>query len=145
MSVASRPVLGEDVRREELTPQLAEVVDEGWFELDGAYLLKAWHASYHGPRFDDTSYEIAVNGRGIPDLDLTEIGAARAKRLLERGIAFARAALSRARDAIPHVEMYAYVSAAPVLCDPAQITGHVTFCTDGRYIRPDIDDMVVQL
>ena len=133
MSAAARRVLGDEPAPEELTPQLRNVVDEGWFELDGAYLLKAWHESYFGPRRDAKSYESAVNGRGIPDLDLVEAGDRTARRLLGRGIAFARAALLRAEKDIPNVEMAARVSAAPVLTDPSQITGYVTF----RAVRPD--------
>ncbi|WP_273938064.1 hypothetical protein [Kutzneria chonburiensis] len=60
------------------------IFDDRWFELDGAVLLKGWHASYHGDRArftDTTGYELAVNGRGIPDLDLAEEGEARAERL----------------------------------------------------------------
>ncbi|MFC0548099.1 hypothetical protein [Kutzneria chonburiensis] len=107
------------------------IFDDRWFELDGAVLLKGWHASYHGDRArftDTTGYELAVNGRGIPDLDLAEEGEARAERLRGRGVAFAEAALKRAEKDLPHVEVVAYVSVSPTLFDPDRYTGNVTFC-----------------
>jgi len=149
MSAAATRVLGDDPVQEDLMPALTSVVDQGWFELDGAYLLKAWHESYYGPRQDVKSYEFAVNGRGIPDLDIEEAGDARAKRLLTRGIVFARAALRRARADTPRAEIAAAVSAAPVLTDPDRITGYVTFWTvrpdDWPAVDPGAEDMVVRL
>ncbi|MET7396916.1 hypothetical protein ABZS66_25880 [Dactylosporangium sp. NPDC005572] len=118
-----------------------DVIDDGWVVVDGAVLLAAWFRSYHGDRSrfrTTTDYELAVNGRGIHDLDLTGTGEARVRALLRRGVAFAQAALDKQRHQLPGVIVTARVSAASVLLDPSQFTGYVTFCS-----RPiDVQDEI---
>jgi hypothetical protein len=100
--------------------------------IDGAVLLTSWYESYHGERSrlpELLDYEIAVNGRGIPDLDLVEEGEARVFRLLRRGLAFAWAALHQAHMDLPGTTLVSYISASPTLMDPDHFTGNVTFCS----------------
>jgi hypothetical protein len=131
--------------------------------LDGAILLTDWYESYYGERarFPETmDYEIAVNGRGIPDYDLVELGEARVSRLLRRGVAFAWAALHEQHRQLPDIRMAARISAAPIwvdlddpddLMDPDGFTGYVTFYAmrSGRPLYTDLvrltDDVVVAL
>jgi hypothetical protein len=127
----------------DLCPIYTPVLDRGWTIVGDAVLLASWHESYHGDRarFPTTlDYEISVNGRAIPDLDLLEEGETRAASLLRRGTAFAWAALHKQHRQLPEVDMMAYVSAAPTLFDPDYFTGNVTFCRlrPGRplYIDP---------
>ncbi|WFE66194.1 hypothetical protein [Micromonospora sp. WMMD714] len=119
-----------------------------------ATLLKAWYESYYGDRsrFPEVmDYEISVNGRGIPDIDLSDVGEERVVRLLRWGTAFAWAALHEQRIKLPEVAVAAYVSAAPTLVDPDHFTGNVTFCTiysgQAPYIDPAqlSDEIVVSL
>ena len=120
------------VGKADVTAELCEVVESGWIDVGGAHLLKAWYQSYFGERdrFPEViDYEVAVNGRGIPSLDLTENGELRVSRLLRRGVAFAWHALHRQSDDLPSIRMAAYISAAPTLIDPDHFTGNVTFCT----------------
>ncbi|MFJ9779104.1 hypothetical protein ACIRSS_05950 [Amycolatopsis sp. NPDC101161] len=80
------------LRRDDLTPELDAVVRQGWRIIDGALLLSRWYDSYHGDRSTFSQvvdYEVAVNGRGVPDLDLTEGRNKRVPKLLRRGMAFA--------------------------------------------------------
>lgn len=102
-----------------------EVPDEGWVLDDGALLLRALLRSYHGPRSafpHAVDYELAVNGRGIPDDDTHDPGV-----LLRRGAAFARSALAAAARDVPGRSVTARVSVSPVLTDPDVHTGYVTF------------------
>lgn len=138
--------------RADLPPVLGPVAERGWMVVDDAVLLRAWYESYFGERstFSETlDYEIAVNGRGIPDLDLTYEGEARAAALLRRGAAFAWAALHQANREMPSTRLAAYVSVAPILMDPHRFTGNVTFCAlrpgQPAYIDPvhATDDVVL--
>ncbi|WP_203694926.1 hypothetical protein [Catellatospora coxensis] len=131
------------VTRDDLVAEWADAASRGWTVDDDAVLLSAWRESYHGDRsaFSETmDYEAAVNGRGIPDLDLTVEGEERAAVLLRRGVAFAWAALHEQYRRLPEVEVAAYVSSAGTLVDPDRFTGNVTFCAvrPGRppYIDP---------
>jgi hypothetical protein len=111
------------------------VFDDSWFELDGAVLLKGWHANYHGNRarfVDTTGYELAVNGRGIPEWGLAQEGQARVDQLRSRGVAFAEAALKKAETDLPHVEVVGYVYFSVILFEEDRRTGNVTFCA----VRP---------
>jgi hypothetical protein len=133
-----------EVTRKDLIPELQAVVSRGWGVVDDAILLVAWYEGYFGDRsrFPDVmDYEAAVNGRGIPDIDLIEVGEARVSRLLRRGLAFAWAALHEQRNQLPEVEVAAYVSAAPTLVDPDHFTGNVTFCAERPGWPPYIDPM----
>lgn len=106
------------------------VIDEGWVRDDGAILLAAFRASYFGERSTFRTigdYELAVNGRGIPDLDLETQGPERVPLLMRRGCAFAWTALHTACSVMPESPMMARISAAPVLMDPDTFTGHVSF------------------
>lgn len=118
------------VSRDEVPAGLKAIVDEGWFIDDGAVLLRGFHRSYHGDRSrfrDVTGYEVAVNGRGIPDMDIEDTGDERIRRLIRRGLAFARSALYEANRSIPEATVVGYVSASPTLIDPEYYTGNVTF------------------
>ncbi|MET7993368.1 hypothetical protein ABZU76_20965 [Amycolatopsis sp. NPDC005232] len=120
------------LRKNDVVVELRGVIERGWITVDGAHLLEAWYRSYFGDRdrFSEViDYEAAVNGRGIPDLDLTEIGESLVSLLLGRGVAFAWAALHQQNDDLPAVWMAAYISAGPTLFDPDKFTGNVTFCT----------------
>ena len=107
-------------------------VHGGWAVTDGVTLLASWRKSYFGSRSrfrELIDYEIAVNGRGIPDLDLTEMGVNRVRQLVRRGAAFAWEALYKQRCQLPDIKLASYISAAPTLVDPDYYTGNVTFCT----------------
>lgn len=108
------------------------VVHGGWTTIEGAVLLASWHKSYFGSRSrfrELMDYEIAVNGRGIPDLDLSEIGMDRVRHLVRRGAAFAWEALYKQKRQFSDIKLASYISAAPTLVDPDYYTGNVTFCT----------------
>ncbi|GAA2628956.1 hypothetical protein [Paractinoplanes durhamensis] len=125
-------------------------VDDGWtVDERGAWLLRRFLATYSGSpsAFSDvTGYEAAVNGRGIPDLDLDVGGKARAAALARRGAAFARAALARLNADFPdHPAAVAYVSISDVdMDDEVVYVGDVTFVSvhDGEppYLA-DLDGM----
>ncbi|MFG2000929.1 hypothetical protein ACGFNU_17460 [Spirillospora sp. NPDC048911] len=134
----------QSIAQDDLISELQAPIDGGWMISDGATLLRAWRESYFGDRsrFSEVvDYEVAVNGRGIPDMDLDSVGEVRVLRLLRRGVAFAWAALNRQHCELPSIRMAAYVSVAPTLFDPAHFTGNVTFCTMGPgrpiYIDPE--------
>jgi hypothetical protein len=66
--------------------------------LGGALLLGALRCSYSGRRSlftDVTSYEAAVDGRGVPDMDLPYRGPRRVDMLIRRSYSFACEALSQ--------------------------------------------------
>lgn len=125
-----------DVSRGDVPDGFLRTVDEGWMRDErGAWLLRDFLATYHGsPKaFNDlTGYEAAVNGRGVPDLDLAVGGKARAVALARRGVAFARAALYRLNADFPdHPPAVAYVSIGDVdMDDEILYVGDVTFVTD---------------
>jgi hypothetical protein len=134
-SVEAVRIIGADfhetVNCDDRPPGCDGVVNDGWTVIDGAVLLRNWYRSYFGERsrFSELmDYEIAVNGRGIPDMDLVETGEALVARLLRRGVAFAWEALHEQYRQLPDVRMTAYISAAPTLVDPDHYTGNVTFC-----------------
>lgn len=109
-------------------------VAEGWIADErGAWLLRQFLATYFGrpeSLSDITGYEAAVNGRGIPDLDLVESGKERATALARRGVAFARAALARlAAEYSEHPAVTAYVRIGLVDMDDDEVVyvGDVTF------------------
>ncbi|MFF4594456.1 hypothetical protein [Amycolatopsis sp. NPDC001319] len=136
MSSEAARIAGADlldvVRQSDVVVELSGVVEQGWVTVDDAHLLEAWYQSYFGNRGRFSAvidYEAAVNGRGIPDLDLSGTGEPRVSRLLRSGVAFAWAALFRQNTDLPDVRMAAYVSAGPTLFDPEHFTGNVTFCT----------------
>ncbi|MGW4285227.1 hypothetical protein [Nocardia sp. NPDC004750] len=140
------------VSREDLLPGLAKVARTGWRVMDDAVLLKRWYKSYHGNRAAFAGlldYEIAVNGRGIYDLDLEVSGVERVPALLRRGAAFAWAALHTACRDVPRSRLAAYISAAPVYATPEVYTGNVTFCAlrpgQPPYVGQDADHIVVAL
>jgi hypothetical protein len=116
---------------DDLAPAYEVTLARGWKVVDGAVVLAGWYESYHGDRASFPTvmdYEIAVNGRAVPDMDLLEEGDARVVRLLRRGAAFAWAALHAQHRQFPEMSMAGFVSAAPTLFDPGFFTGNVTFC-----------------
>jgi hypothetical protein len=138
----------------DLIPEFQAPISRGWVVVDGATLLRAWYESYFGERsrFSEIiDYEVAVNGRGIPDIDLIEMGQARVSRLLRRGVAFAWAGLHEQHRQLSDARMAAYISAGPTLVDPEVFTGNVTFCAVRRgqpeYIDPSrlLDEIVIAL
>ena len=122
-----------DVSGGDLPDLFQRAVNDGWTSDErGAWLLRRFLATYSGSpdAFTDvTGYEAAVNGRGIPDLDLTAGGKARAVALARRGVAFARAALTRLNADHPgHPPATAYVSIGDVdMDDEVSYVGDVTF------------------
>ncbi|MFI9643748.1 hypothetical protein ACIG87_27450 [Micromonospora sp. NPDC051925] len=148
MSAEAAKIMGrgffQTVGQDDLLPEFQPVLDSGWTVVNGAILLKGWYESYFGERsrfLETIDYEVSVNGRGIPDLDLAEAREARVPMLLRRGVAFAWAALHVQRSQLPDAKMAAYISAAPTLVDPDYFTGNVTFCAQrpGQlpYIEPE--------
>ncbi len=109
-------------------------VDEGWVvDETGAHLLKLFRRRYHGNRdlFTDlTGYEAAVNGRGVPDMDVTERGAARVQVLVRRAYAFAWMALFSLRTIPGRATVDGYISVGPALMNEDWYTANVTFCVD---------------
>lgn len=146
MSLEAVRIVGSDflqgVTQDDLFSGYKATLSRGWTVVDDAILLTSWYESYYGrrDRFPTiTDYEVAVNGRGIPDADLAEEGEARARRLLRRGAAFAWAALYGQHCQLPETRMAAYVSAAPTLLEPDHFTGNVTFCAMRLGHSPYID------
>lgn len=136
LSPAASRVLGTDFEPRSLNSSFAEqlqwVVSEGWTLDESAAVLRAFQLSYHGSRQRFSrieGYELAVNGRGIPDDDIDEFAADREKCLLRRGIAFAWDALHEATRTFADLELGGFVSVAPVLMEPSQTTGYVAFCS----------------
>jgi len=123
------------VSRGDVPEGFQRTVDEGWTRDErGAWLLRNLVATYHGSpeAFSDlTGYEAAVNGRGVPDLDLAVGGKARAEALARRGVAFARAALFRLNAEYPdHPPAAAYISISEVdMDDEILYVGDVTLVT----------------
>lgn len=127
--------------QDDVPESFREVVAGGWLLEDGAMLLRLFRDSYFGDRArftDMLGYEIAVNGRGVPDLDITVGGRDRANLLLRRGLAMAWSALHDASRSFPKVTVFGYVSVSPTLMDPDDWTGNVTF-TSGETAHPYFD------
>ncbi|MET9374387.1 hypothetical protein ABZX98_09600 [Streptomyces sp. NPDC002992] len=134
ISLSALEILGKDfpgtVNASDRYAPLCEVVDAGWVPDDGATLLSAFRESYVGDRASFPSvgsYEVAVNGRGIPDLDVVGTGDEQIKILMRRGTAFAWDALYAASALQWAPPLLARISAAPILMDPDTWTGYVTF------------------
>lgn len=109
---------------------LNDVVAEGWTTDGDAVLLRKLKGSYYGDRtrFSNTaSYEMAVNGRGIPDDDIVESGSSAIVALLLRGVAFAWSALRAATVLLPDVVVIGRVMVSPTLMNPQDYTGSFTF------------------
>ena len=117
-------------------PQLfREAVNDGWVRAaTGAWLLKRFLVTYGGSlsSFPDlTSCEATVNGRGVPDLDLSSAGIDRAWELAVRGYAFAMAALWQLNQMPDHPTASAYITLSSLEVDGAMLcTGYVTIVTD---------------
>lgn len=128
----------------DLLPELHEVVSAGWtVDGEGATLLRAFLASYHGERdrFSTvTAYEAVVNGRAIPDIDLVP-SPVRVSQLIRRGVAFVKSALEVARRAVAPTIVLGYVIVSPVLMDPENWVGTVTFCSRRTTESPYIADV----
>jgi hypothetical protein len=136
-----------DVSIADLPELFRSAVDDGWtMDERGAFLLRRFLATYSGSpgAFSDvTGYEAAVNGRGIPDLDLAVAGKARAAVLARRGLAFAQGALQRLDADYPdHPSADAYVSIGQVdMDDEILYVGDVTFVTVHEGEPPYLADL----
>ncbi|MFB4317448.1 hypothetical protein [Actinomadura sp. 21ATH] len=82
----ARRILGDafldSVRPSDMYAPLREIIEEGWSVEHGAVLLTAFRRSYFGQRSSFPAigdYEAAVNGRGIPDLDIDLVGSERVR------------------------------------------------------------------
>lgn len=121
----------DSVTHEDLTPQLSEIAAEGWMrDEEGAWLLRAWYGSYHGRRSDFTDltgYEAAVNGRGIPDLDLPVDDDMRANKLIRRSYSFACEALIQLRRIADPPQVTAFISLAKTWTDDPVYVANITF------------------
>ncbi|MFE5515056.1 hypothetical protein ACFQ9J_31455 [Streptomyces sp. NPDC056529] len=134
ISPNAQEILGKDfldtLNASDRCDPLCEVVAAGWVLDGGATLLSAFRESYVGDRASFSgigSYEAAVNGRGVPDLDVTDTGDEQTRMLMRRGSAFAWDAL-HAASVLPWAPpLLARISAAPILMDPGTWTGYVTF------------------
>ncbi|WP_405160315.1 hypothetical protein OG203_28315 [Nocardia sp. NBC_01499] len=142
------PDLLDTITEADLLSDLRAVAEGGWLILDDTVLLRRWYASYHGDRGHRNAidYEIAVNGRGVPDFDIADSGEACVPLLLRRGAAFAWSALHKAHHELPEVRLAAYISVSPMLVDidPLRFdtdhhTGTMTFCALGPDRRLHID------
>jgi hypothetical protein len=127
-------------------PELFQAaVSEGWVVDEvGAYLLRLFRRGYFGSRnsfADLTGYEAAVNGRGVPDWDVLEEGAARVQVLARRAYAFAWMALFSLRDIRDHAEVGAYISIGPTMMGDNLYTASVTFCASHDGEQPYIADV----
>jgi hypothetical protein len=104
------------------------VIEDGWVLDDGAALLVAFRRSYFGSRSAEAvDWELAVNGRGIPDDDITVYADERIRLLMRRGVAFAWEALRALGESIPGHPMIARVSTGEVMTSPGEFTGYVSF------------------
>lgn len=134
------------VSEADIPQSFREVVRGGWYlDESGACLLTRLKDGYYGDRssFSDvTGYEAAVNGRGIPDLDVVLQGSARAREIARRGYAFAWAALYESRQASNMPVVTAYLSISRVeMDDDETYTGSVTFCAHHDGEPPYISDI----
>jgi len=149
-------LVGEDalngVSRKDVPEGFRKTVDDGWTcDERGAWLLRDFLATYHGSPeafIDVTGYEAAVNGRGVPDLDLTIRGKALAVVLARRGVAFARAALYQLNAHHPdHPPAIAYVTINELDLDDEDIDdgivyeANVTFVAAHDGERPYLGDL----
>jgi hypothetical protein len=136
-----------DLSRGDLPDLFRRAVEDGWTTDErGAWLLRRLLATYHGSpeAFSDTTgYEAAVNGRAIPDLDLSARGKARAVALARRGVAFARAALYQLNvDHPDHPPATAYISITDLDLDlDIRYEGNVTFVTEHDGEPPYLGDL----
>ncbi|MFY7065763.1 hypothetical protein ACOQFV_07870 [Nocardiopsis changdeensis] len=119
-----------DLRRKDFPEDFSDVVVDGWIMEDGSALLSKFKRFYFGSRASfpgPGEYELAVNGRGIPDEDMDTNGMEGVAGLLGRGTAFAWEVLYRANLQIPDRRIVSRVSAAPIMGDPGMFSGYVTF------------------
>jgi hypothetical protein len=123
-----------DVSQADIPELFQAALREGWIvDETGAYLLELFRRQYFGARdsFTDlTAYEAAVNGRGVPDWDLADYGAARVQVLARRAYAFAWMALFSLRQIPDHATVTAYISIGSTLADEELYTATVTFCAN---------------
>jgi hypothetical protein len=131
------------VSEADLPEPFRRATSEGWLRDEhGAWLLKYFLETYSSSPAafaDVTGYEAAVNGRGVPDIDLTSDGLDRARDLAKRAYAFARVALYRLSRVPGHPLAAAYVSISSLEMDGDEIyTGSITFTTphegEPRYV-----------
>jgi hypothetical protein len=108
-----------------------EVVAEGWIrDAEGAVLLCALLRSYHGRRsafIDVRSYEAAVNGRAVPDMDLPVMGPQRVEMLIRRSYFFACGALSQLRKMADPPQVTAFIVINRTDTEDPVYVGTVTF------------------
>ncbi|GAA5705695.1 hypothetical protein Save01_06548 [Streptomyces avermitilis] len=121
------------------------IAEEGWtVDGNGAYLLSALQAGYHGStagEFEDiVHFEATVNGRGMMDYDLPASGPERQNRLLRRSIAYACLALQAAPAESEH-PLLGYVSLSEGGLSDDTLTANVTFCTRRSGIPPYVSDI----
>lgn len=133
-----------DVSQAEVPNSFRGAVQEGWTVDDtGAYLLKAFRRTYFGDRssfVDVTSYEAAVNGRGIFDMDISEKGAARARVLARRAFAFSWMALMSVREQYEDPQVTAYITIGQTLSGDGLYTANATFCSRHEGESPYLTD-----
>ncbi|MDX3800618.1 hypothetical protein [Streptomyces sp. AK04-3B] len=124
-------------------PELFQsALDAGWaVEVSGAWVLRFFSQGYRGNRssFTDlTGYEAAINGRAIPDFDLSDDDPIRVEVLIRRAYSFAHCALFLLREMPNSPPGSAYISIGPTLYDENVVTGSVTFCVrreqEGSYL-----------
>ncbi|MFE6307610.1 hypothetical protein [Nocardiopsis sp. NPDC057823] len=119
-----------DLRSGDFPEDFSDVVVDGWVLEDGSALLSKFKRFYFGSRSSfpgPGEYELAVNGRGIPDEDIDTSGIEGVAELLKRGAAFAWEVLYRANLQIPERRVVSRVSVAPIIGDPGMFSGYVTF------------------
>ncbi|CCH29429.1 hypothetical protein BN6_21070 [Saccharothrix espanaensis DSM 44229] len=118
------------ISAQDVYPPARSFLEGGWVVEGGAVLLVRLKGSYFGDRSkfgSVTSYERAVNGRAIPDLDIGVEGEERVRTLLRRGAAFAWEALFEANRSLAEVPVAALISTSSALMDPSIVAGNVTF------------------
>lgn len=130
----AQEILGRDflqtVHSSDMPSLFRETVHRGWTVEGDALLLTSFREAYFGERskFSTASdYETAVNGRGVPDLDIEAVGRERIRLLMCRGVAFAWNALHSVNLLFPGRLVTARISSAPIIMDPDTYTGYVTF------------------
>jgi hypothetical protein len=121
------------------------IAEEGWtLGGNGAYLLSALRAGYHGSTDADIEdivhFEAAVNGRSMMDYDLPASGPERQDRLLRRSIAYACLALQAVPRECAH-EILGYVSLSEGGLSDDRLTASITFCTRRPGVPPYVDDI----
>jgi hypothetical protein len=116
---------------EDIPQAFREILEQGWQEVNGLWLLKALHEGYVGDADGFTGSveaEATLNGRGMIDYDLPDETPQRLTTLVRRSFAYAGAGTLSAERVAGNPGVVAYVSVSEGDDGSGLHSANVTFC-----------------